>query len=70
MDHRYARIGALKRYISLLEQEEKRLNWLQSSLTANEQERTNAESKLRLTTEKITNAEMELKTLEVRRGSQ
>jgi hypothetical protein len=69
MDNRNARIGALKRYIALLEQEEKRLNWLKSSQSASEQERIDADSSLRLTTEKITKAEMELKTLEVRRGT-
>ena len=63
------RIAALKRYISLLELEEKRLNWLRFSQSSSERERTDAGSNWRLNTEKITRAEMELKTLEVRRLS-
>lgn len=69
MDNRSARIAALKRYISLLELEEERLSWLKSSPTASQQERTDTDSNLKLTTEKITKAETELKTLEVRRLS-
>lgn len=67
MDNRNARIGALKRYITLLEHEEKRLTWLKSAPSVTERERIDAESTLRLNTEKISKAEVELKTLEVRR---
>ena len=69
MAKRNARIDALKRYIFLLEREEKRLTWLKSSQSVTEQERMGVESNLRLNTDKITKAETELKTLEVRRGS-
>ena len=68
-DNRNARVKALRRYISLLELEEKRLNWLKSSPTVSQQERMSAESNLRLNTEKITKAETELETLQVRRRS-
>ena len=67
MDNRSARIAALKRYISLLQQEEKRMTWVVAhSSLAREVNRRDAESNLRLTTEKITKAEAELKTLEDR----
>jgi hypothetical protein len=57
-----ARILSLKRYISLLQQEEKRLNWLISSTLA--AERTGAENSARAVTEKLHNAESELRELE------
>ena len=69
MDNRSGQIAALRRYISLLELEDKRLSWLKSSQSVSERDRTDANSNWRLNTEKITRAEMELKTLEVRRLS-
>ena len=66
MDNRSARIAALTRYISLLQQEEKRMTWVTHSSLASAENRRDAESNLRLTTEKITKAEAELKTLEDR----
>jgi hypothetical protein len=59
-----ARIVALRRYISLLHQEEKRLNWLISSTIASTAERTDAEINARTVIEKLRNAEMELGKLE------
>ena len=57
-----ARLVSLKRYISLLHQEEKRLNWLISStFTA---ERADAEINARTVIEKLRNAEKELGELE------
>ena len=55
-----ARIASLKRYISLLHQEEKRLNWLISSTVASTAERTDAEINARTVIEKLSNAEREL----------
>jgi hypothetical protein len=60
MQNRGARIESLKRYISLLHQEEKRLNWLISSTSASTAERTDAEINARTVVEKLLNAEMEL----------
>jgi hypothetical protein len=59
-----ARILSLRRYISLLQQEEKRLNWVNNSAQATEQQRTGAEDSLRTITEKLHNAERELSALE------
>jgi hypothetical protein len=53
---------SLKRYISLLHQEENRLNWLISSTLATE--RTGAEISARAVIEKLRNAEKELGELE------
>jgi hypothetical protein len=58
-----ARIVALKRYVSLLHQEEKRLNWLISSTVASA-ERTDAEVNARTVTDKLRNAEKELRRLQ------
>jgi hypothetical protein len=62
MTNKGARIQSLKRYISLLHQEEKRLNWLISSTLA--AERTGAEINARTVIEKLRNAEKELGELE------
>ena len=62
MTNKGARIQSLKRYISLLYQEEKRLNWLISSTFA--AERTGAEINARTVIEKLRNAESELRELE------
>jgi hypothetical protein len=60
MANKGARIVSLKRYISLLHQEEKRLNWLISSTVASTAERTDAEINARTVIEKLRNAEKEL----------
>ena len=62
MTNKGARIRSLKRYISLLHQEEKRLNWQISSTLA--AERTGAEINARTVIEKLRNAEKELGELE------
>jgi hypothetical protein len=59
-----ARIVALKRYISLLHQEEKRFNWLISSTVTSTAERTDAEINARTVTEKLRSAEKELRKLQ------
>jgi len=58
------RIVSLKRYISLLHQEEKRLNWLILSTVSSKTERTDAEINARTVIEKLRNAETELRKLE------
>ena len=58
------RIVSLKRYISLLHQEEKRLNWLILSTVSSKAERTDAEINARTVIEKLRNAETELRKLE------
>jgi len=58
------RIVSLKRYISLLHQEEKRLNWLILSTVSSKTERTDAEIHARTVIEKLRNAETELRKLE------
>jgi len=58
------RIVSLKRYISLLHQEEKRLNWLILSTGLSKTERTDAEINARTVIEKLRNAETELRKLE------
>jgi hypothetical protein len=58
-----ARIASLKRYISLLNQEEKRLNWLISSTVASTAARTDAEIFARTVIEKLRSAEKELEKL-------
>jgi hypothetical protein len=64
MQNKGARIVSLKRYISLLHQEEKRLNWLISSTVATTAERTDAEINARTVIEKLRNAERELGKLQ------
>jgi hypothetical protein len=60
MPNKGARIVALQRYISLLHQEEKRLNWLISSTVASTAARADAEINARRVLEKLRNAEREL----------
>lgn len=66
MDNSGARIVTLKRYISLLDQEENRLNWVKGSPHANEQNRAEADASLRANATKRDNAQKELRGLEVR----
>jgi hypothetical protein len=58
------RIVSLKRYISLLHQEEKRLNWLIASTGVSSAECKDAEINARTVIEKLRNAEKELAKLE------
>jgi hypothetical protein len=58
-----ARIIALRRYISLLQQEEKRLKWVHNSAQATLQQQAEADRSLRIVTEKLHNAERELGSL-------
>jgi hypothetical protein len=67
VDNRDARIGALRRYISLLRQEENRLNGVMGSPMANQQDREVAEAGLRAAALKISHADKELRGLETRR---
>jgi hypothetical protein len=60
MPNREARISALKRYISLLEQEKKRLTLMISSGTFSIYTRTRAITESGKITEKLTRAEDEL----------
>jgi hypothetical protein len=68
MDNRDARIGALRKYISLLRREEDRLDGVKGSPRASQQERDEAEACLRATAQKITSADKELRGLEARPG--
>ena len=63
-DNRVARIDSLKRYISLLEKEEKRLRWVVSSNAATQSVRVQANDDLVRILEKITKARAELRDLE------
>ena len=63
MANKGAQIVSLKRYISLLHQEQKRLNWLISSTVASTAEHTDAEINAKTVTEKLRNAEKELRNL-------
>jgi hypothetical protein len=58
-----ARIISLKRYISLLQQEEKRLNWLISSTVASTAAREDGEINVRAVIEKLRKAGKELREL-------
>jgi hypothetical protein len=64
MVNKGVRIVSLKRYISLLHQEEKRLSWLISSTVASTAEHMDAEMNARTVIEKLRNAEQELEKLE------
>jgi hypothetical protein len=62
-----ARIVALKRYISLLRLEEKRLKWLDSSPVSAVADRVQAAVSVAQTTAKLHGAERELATLQIAR---
>jgi len=64
MSNTAARIVSLRRYISLLQQEEKRLKWILASTVAPNAEHTNAEISVKTVVEKLRNAEKELGKLE------
>ena len=59
-----ARITALRRYISLLEESAKRLTWILASTTASQPERADAERDVSAIAAKIKKAERELSNLE------
>ena len=63
-DNRAARIDSLKRYISLLETQEKRLRWVVSSNAETQPVRVQANDDLVRILEKITKARTELRDLE------
>lgn len=60
MPDKSARIASLKRYISLLQQEEKRLKWVSTSTIVSTSERTEAQMKIKSISEKLIKAEEEL----------
>lgn len=62
-----ARIVSLRRYISLLNQEQKRLNWILASASATSAEHADAETSARMISEKLHRAEKELTDLEIKR---
>jgi hypothetical protein len=63
-DNRVARIGALRRYIALLREEEGRLNQVKVSRRASIEDRDAAETGLRAFAQKISHADKELRALE------
>jgi hypothetical protein len=63
-DNRASRIDSLKRYISLLETQEKRLRWVVSSNAETQPARVQANDDLVRILEKITKARTELGGLE------
>ena len=63
-DNRLARIDSLKRYISLLETQEKRLRWVVSSNAETQPVGVQANDDLVRILEKITKARAELRDLE------
>lgn len=62
-----ARITTLRRYISLLTLEEKRLNWILASTTAAHPQRADAERDVSAISEKLRKAVRELSDLELKR---
>lgn len=62
-----ARITVLRRYISLLTLEEKRLNWILASTTAAYLQRADAERDVSAISEKLRKAARELSDLELKR---
>jgi len=62
-ERRAARITFLKRYISMLQQDEKRLNWVISSSIVSEIQREEARVDLKGVLEKLMKAEDELMSL-------
>jgi hypothetical protein len=63
MDNRLERIGALRKYVGLLEQEEVRLLRVKRSPNGSSSDRSDAVERLRVTVQKIVDAEKELRTL-------
>lgn len=61
-----ARITVLRRYISLLTLEEKRLNWILASTTAARLQRADAERDVSAISEKLRKAASELSDLELK----
>jgi len=65
MSDKSARVASLRRYVSLLHQEEKRLKWITTSTSATNVENIDAAANLRVISEKLINAERELSDLEL-----
>jgi hypothetical protein len=63
MSNKFARITILKRYVSLLRQEEKHLKWITTSTSATNVENIEASAKLRVISEKLSSAERSLSDL-------
>jgi hypothetical protein len=61
-----ARIAALRRYLSLLQEEEKRLKWMLASTTASHPQRADADRDVSAITGKLRKAEKELSDLELK----
>ena len=64
MDNRSARIEALRKYISLLRQEESRLDWVSARASATD--RAQAGAAMEANSKKLHNADKELRELEGR----
>jgi hypothetical protein len=67
MSGKSAHITSLRRYISLLNQEEKRLKWITTSTSAKSVENIEAVADLEVNSEKLISAERELFDLELGR---
>jgi hypothetical protein len=65
MADKFALIVSLRRYVSLLQLEEKRLKWITTSTKATGVEYIDTAAKLRVVSEKLINAEKELSGLEL-----
>lgn len=62
-NYRSARIAALRRYIDLLRQEEKRLGWVRAHAGASSAGRTEADEAVRMNAQKLDHADEELREL-------
>ena len=67
LSDKVARIARLKHYISLLEREQKRLKWLNSSTVASKAERAEAQTKIGAIAERLRSAELELINAELKK---
>jgi hypothetical protein len=65
MSDKFARITTLRRYVSLLRLEEKRLKWITTSTSVTNVENIEAAADLRVISEKLISAERELINLEL-----
>jgi hypothetical protein len=64
MDNRIERIGALRKYMALLRQEEDRLARVKASPNLSDHERVEVDDRLRVTEQKIADADKELRGVE------
>ena len=67
MDNRIELIGALRRYIALLREQEQRLMMVKDSPAWTAEDRANADASLTLNTKKLHDADKDLRDLENRR---